>query len=83
MNLNPGLFGKGPPRPLMGAGPNEGTAMDARETSKTLTERELAQILQRYFARFVTSAHIERDENGEPVVRVEFAQARRLASEIF
>jgi hypothetical protein len=47
--------------------------MDARETRKELTEKELAEVLQAYFRRFVMSARIERDAAGVPVVRVEFA----------
>ena len=55
--------------------------MDARETRKDLTEKELAQLMQAYFRRFVASARIERDEvTGEPIVRVEFADTRVQAN---
>jgi hypothetical protein len=47
--------------------------MDAHETRKELTEKELAEVLQAYFRRFVTSARIALDAAGAPVVRVEFA----------
>lgn len=50
--------------------------MDAHETRKELTEKELAEVLQAYFRRFVTSAKIARDAAGVPVVRVEFQPAK-------
>lgn len=48
----------------------ENQAMNAR----TLTEQELAKVLQAHFRQFVRTARVTQDERtGEPVVRVEFA----------
>jgi hypothetical protein len=46
----------------------------------TLTETELAKILQAHFRRFVSIARLTQDpRTGEPVVRVEFAAPARVA----
>jgi hypothetical protein len=51
--------------------------MDAHAKRKDLTEKELAEVLQQAFRRFVASARIERDpRTGEPIVRVEFDAPR-------
>lgn len=48
------------------------------KTSQTITEPELAKLLQAHFRRFIASARLTQDRRtGEPVVEVEFDERRR------
>lgn len=55
----------------------ESTDMQVR---KVLTERELREVMQAHFRRFVSSARLTQDSRtGEPVVEVEFDSSGKVS----